>query len=70
LIGQARAPKPQQLKWRAVEQQLQQWVDVYGKLLIGSTRPERTAQYRKLLSYNFLVGEWDDPRAGFFILPD
>lgn len=62
--------KPQWLRWRDVERQLDRWLDQYGKLLVGSAVPARTQRYRKLLSRHFLIGEWDTPSAGFYILPE
>lgn len=71
LSGQERQPKAQRLNWGAVKTQLHRWVDSYGKILIGSARTERIAQYRRLLGRDFLIGEWDRyPDAGFFIMPD
>ena len=69
--GQTHHPKAQFLKFGRVAAQLLEWTRKYGKLLIGSVDPEKTAQYKRLLSNWFLIATWTEyPSAGFFILPD
>jgi|ERR1051326_2874486 hypothetical protein len=69
--GQEAEPRAQRLPWKKMTSTLSRWVRRYGKLLVGSTDPEKTDQYKKLLSRYFLLGIWSEhPQGGFFILPD
>jgi hypothetical protein len=71
MLGQERKPKSSYLAWNKVVSILRQWVLVHGKIIVGSSHPEKTEAYRRLLTRYFLVAEWSEhPGAGFFLLPD